>query len=58
MTHELWSALNRKVVDFLDSVALQDLVDQERMRQLAEATRQQQSTVKLIPGNNVSAMSS
>lgn len=58
MTHELWSALNRKVVDFLDSVSLQDLVDQERMRQLDEATRQQQSTVKLVPRNDVSVMSS
>ena len=58
MTHELWSALNRKVVDFLDSVTLQDLVDQERMRQLDEATRQQQSTVKLMPHNKVSAMPS
>jgi len=37
MTHELWSALNRKMVDFLDSVSVQDLVDQQRMRQLTEA---------------------
>ena len=39
MTHELWSTLNRKMVDFLDSVSLQDLVDQQRMRQLQEATQ-------------------
>ena len=38
MTHELWSTLNRKMVDFLDSVSLQDLVDQQRMRQLQDAT--------------------
>lgn len=57
MTHELWSALNRKVVDFLDSVSLQDLVDQERMRQLDEATRTQQSTVKLVPRTQASTMS-
>ena len=38
MTHELWSALNRKMVDFLDSVSVQDLVDQQRIRQLAEST--------------------
>lgn len=57
MTHELWSALNRKVIDFLDSVTLQDLVDQERMRQLDEATKAQQSTVKLVPRTNASAMS-
>lgn len=56
MTHELWSALNRKVVDFLDSVSLQDLVDQERMRQLAQSTKEQQATVKLVPRNKASAM--
>ena len=57
MTHELWSALNRKVVDFLDSVSLQDLVDQERMRQLHESTKVQQATVKLVPRATASAMS-
>jgi Rrf2 family iron-sulfur cluster assembly transcriptional regulator len=39
MTHELWSTLNRKMVDFLDSVALQDLVDQQRLRQIQEASQ-------------------
>jgi Rrf2 family iron-sulfur cluster assembly transcriptional regulator len=39
MTHELWSTLNRKMVDFLDSVSLQDLVDQQRVRQLQEANQ-------------------
>lgn len=39
MTHELWSTLNRKMVDYLDSVSLQDLVDQQRVRQLEEATQ-------------------
>lgn len=34
MTHELWTDLNRHVVDFLDNVSLQDLVDKQRMRQL------------------------
>lgn len=57
MTHELWSALNRKVVDFLDSVALQDLIDTERMRQLEEATKAQQSTVKLVPRTEASTLS-
>src|SRR5690606_16322257 len=58
MTHELWVTLNRKVVDFLDSVSLQDLVDEERMRQLEESTRQQRKTVKLVPRGDVSVMSS
>ena len=31
MTHELWASLNRTIIDFLDSVSLQDLVDQQRM---------------------------
>ncbi|TEA78033.1 Fe-S cluster assembly transcription factor [Allopusillimonas ginsengisoli] len=39
MTHELWANLNRKMVDYLDSVSLQDLVDQQRMRQLQEANQ-------------------
>lgn len=30
MTHDLWTTLNAKVVDFLDSVTLQDMVDQHR----------------------------
>jgi Rrf2 family iron-sulfur cluster assembly transcriptional regulator len=46
MTHELWATLSRKMVDYLDSVSLQDLVDQERMRQL-EAATQAQAAVRL-----------
>src|SRR6478672_5699472 len=30
MTHELWATLNEKMVDYLDSVSLQDLVDQQK----------------------------
>ena len=29
MTHELWAALNAKMVDFLDSISLQKLVDDQ-----------------------------
>jgi len=29
MTHDLWSQLNAKMVDFLDSVTLQSLVDEQ-----------------------------
>lgn len=32
MTHELWSTLNRKMVEYLDSVTLQSLVDKQRDR--------------------------
>jgi Rrf2 family iron-sulfur cluster assembly transcriptional regulator len=30
MTHELWASLNRHMVDFLDSISLADLVDEQR----------------------------
>ena len=29
MTHELWSSLNQRMVEFLDSVTLQKLVDDQ-----------------------------
>jgi Rrf2 family iron-sulfur cluster assembly transcriptional regulator len=32
MTHELWATLNAKMVDYLDSVTLQDLVDQQKQK--------------------------
>ena len=35
MTHELWTTLNEKMVDYLDSVSLQDLVDQQRQKEQA-----------------------
>ncbi|AFN35717.1 Rrf2 family transcriptional regulator [Taylorella equigenitalis] len=31
MTHDLWSSLNAHMVDYLDSVSLQDLVDHQRL---------------------------
>ncbi|EKU29905.1 hypothetical protein C660_11947 [Alcaligenes sp. HPC1271] len=40
MTHELWATLSRKMVDYLDSVSLQDLVDQQRLRQLKLAAQE------------------
>jgi Rrf2 family iron-sulfur cluster assembly transcriptional regulator len=33
MTHELWTTLNEKMVDYLDSVTLQDLVDQQKQKE-------------------------
>jgi Rrf2 family iron-sulfur cluster assembly transcriptional regulator len=35
------------MVDFLDSVSLQDLVDQQRMRQLQEANKANASGVRV-----------
>ena len=35
MTHDLWSTLNRKMVEYLDSVSLQDLVEQQKGQEQA-----------------------
>jgi Rrf2 family iron-sulfur cluster assembly transcriptional regulator len=32
MTHDLWANLNAKMVDYLDSVSLADLVQQQKAR--------------------------
>ncbi|HTN48788.1 MAG TPA: Fe-S cluster assembly transcriptional regulator IscR [Burkholderiaceae bacterium] len=32
MTHDLWANLNARMVDYLDSVSLQDLVEQQKAR--------------------------
>ena len=40
MTHELWASLNRKMIEFLDSVSLQELVEQQRGREGKTASRQ------------------
>ena len=37
MTHELWATLNEKMVDYLDSVSLQDLVDQQKQKNADQA---------------------
>jgi len=36
MTHELWTSLNRVMIDYLDSVSLQDLVEQQKQRMAQE----------------------
>ncbi len=56
MTHELWSTLNRKMIDYLDSVSLQDLVDQQRMRLLQEASKEQKA-IRLDRSANISMKS-
>lgn len=32
MTHDLWTTLNAKMIDYLDSVSLKDLVDQQKQK--------------------------
>ena len=49
MTHDLWATLSRKMVEYLDSVTLQDLVDQQRMRQLRESTQAARAKVPIVP---------
>ena len=36
MTHDLWAALNAKMVEFLDSVTVCDMVDRQRMSALGQ----------------------
>ncbi len=40
MTHELWSTLNKKIVEFLDSVSLAEMVEQQRSRETVQAPKQ------------------
>ena len=44
MTHELWSTLNQKMVEYLDSVSLKDLVDQQRSREGSTAVLRDRRT--------------
>ncbi|MCS6945639.1 MAG: Fe-S cluster assembly transcriptional regulator IscR [Sutterellaceae bacterium] len=41
MTHDLWANLNRVMVDYLDSVTLQDLVEQQRQRMAQQGSAAQ-----------------
>jgi Rrf2 family iron-sulfur cluster assembly transcriptional regulator len=49
MTHDLWTTLNAKMVEYLDSVSLKDLVDQQRQRAF------EQKTVVMMPRPHVIA---
>ena len=40
MTHELWANLNKKMIEYLDSVSLVELVDQQRTREAKQAPKQ------------------
>jgi Rrf2 family iron-sulfur cluster assembly transcriptional regulator len=37
MTHDLWATLNSKMVDYLESVSLKDLVDQQKLEDTEHA---------------------
>ncbi|MBU3656859.1 MAG: Fe-S cluster assembly transcriptional regulator IscR [Rhodocyclaceae bacterium] len=47
MTHDLWSTLNRKMLDYLASVSLAGLVDQQRQR----TDKQQPGAAKAVTFN-------
>ena len=50
MTHELWAALNAKMVDFLDSVTLQKLVDEQLAKGMViEATPSLKRAISSAP---------
>jgi Rrf2 family iron-sulfur cluster assembly transcriptional regulator len=48
MTHDLWATLNAKMVDYLDSVSLKDLVDQQKQRNV-------EHNVVMMPRPNAAA---
>ena len=45
MTHDLWSTLNRKMLDYLASVTLSDLVEKQRKKVAAQAAKSDSKTV-------------
>ena len=51
MTHDLWATLSRKMLEYLDSVSLQDLVDQQRLREWQESGRMRngRSAIPITP---------
>ncbi|MFP5406872.1 MAG: Fe-S cluster assembly transcriptional regulator IscR [Gammaproteobacteria bacterium] len=45
MTHELWASLNKRMIEFLDSVSLGDLVEQQKGR---ESRNQQPREISVL----------
>ncbi|MDF1483282.1 Fe-S cluster assembly transcriptional regulator IscR [Extensimonas sp. H3M7-6] len=62
MTHELWSALNQRMVEFLDSVTLQKLVDDQLAKgvevEAKPAARRAISTTPVVKPIRVNAPNS
>ena len=48
MTHELWAALSRHMVDFLDSVNLQDLVSEQRQKQAGVGALSESKSMEVL----------
>ncbi|MDB5798198.1 MAG: iscR [Paucimonas sp.] len=49
MTHDLWATLNAKMVDYLDSVSLRDLVDQQKQKSPDQAVVKMHRTNNTAP---------
>ena len=62
MTHDLWAALNQRMVEFLDSVTLQKLVDEQLAKGIQiedkPATRRAISTTPVVKPIRVNAPNS
>jgi Rrf2 family iron-sulfur cluster assembly transcriptional regulator len=52
MTHDLWTNLNKRMIDYLDSVMLGDLVVQQRQKQEAAVLRDE----RVSPRSRVESM--
>jgi Rrf2 family iron-sulfur cluster assembly transcriptional regulator len=48
MTHDLWTSLNARMLEFLDSVSLQDLTDQQHSAQQKVIVMHNQQHVNLL----------
>ena len=48
MTHELWAALSRHMVDFLDSVSLYDLVMEQKTKVAKELVPDASSALNVV----------
>jgi Rrf2 family iron-sulfur cluster assembly transcriptional regulator len=48
MTHDLWSTLNARMVEYLDSVSLKDLVDQQHAQQQAQQKKTLEQNVVVM----------
>lgn len=46
MTHDLWATLNRKMLDYLASVSLDDLVEKQRQKAAQEGDKQSSQPVR------------
>ena len=46
MTHQLWASLNAKMIEFLDSINLQELVDQQKEAPLMQVKTKQLSVLR------------